>query len=763
VGRSFGGDRRLRGGDTNVRRATDRSRRTGPWLQAAYCVLPLAIGVPVLVGIGISLSDLFSVRSPQLGWAAAIASDGRAMALGHFLYANPAHSYTGEIYPPLFPLVLGPLYRMSWWDGWPVLVSIVSGLALAGIAGSLAAGPRARTVAARVGQLAAVLGIAGLSWWIVSANPASLLFDAKPDEFAWFLALSGLILVARDVTRRRLGAWPAILLLSASFWAKQDTIAAIAAALLVVTWLGLGHRCTVPRPTWIRFAAKLALLNAAIFVALWLLTDGWSWFFLITLPARETQTTIGLGPYTQELRDLVLVPFLLVVLAAVAALLPQRLRRARGENHLRPLMPRPTVADGAASDATVLARHAISFERVLVLLLVVFAIVAVPVGLAGRSRQGGGPNMYIGLIWALTFLFALSYRRARCTRTGTVALITILGLLTAAAYVGPLGTISVKCKAAGGLFCWYHGTAVPGVSSTAHFQEFSPAVLQYAAHNRVYVPTSSGLTAKPFGEVWPSEMNILDLLAAGQKPSYLIDALLSRHFDAVAPFNVYYSNFASASGRVEDNFLWKLDRVVAAGYAPAPGVPHGLLVRRRGPNLAARFRSCFGPFALSHSQWDTRTNGGLWCRTPGVPAIQLIETPQIYGVRDTDRSELRSLQPVQLTGQLRVEFDAPSVHVEVRVATGRGRLRVRIDSSSEPGTLATAVQLPSGVVRTGRIVATPTSSGRLSVQIVFGRGPIAPGQLGVQVSHVDDASVSIFAKSTGEPLFDFSRLTTVSP
>src|SRR5205807_8662961 len=99
----------------------------------AHRLVPLVIGAPVALGTIISLFHLLATPHPYLGWADAIASDGKAIALGKIIYGDPAEGYTGLLYAPLFPLILAPLYRLFWWDGWPLVAAIGSGMTLAGL------------------------------------------------------------------------------------------------------------------------------------------------------------------------------------------------------------------------------------------------------------------------------------------------------------------------------------------------------------------------------------------------------------------------------------------------------------------------------------------------------------------------------------------------------------------------------------------------------------------------------------------------------
>lgn len=760
------------------------SRSAGSALTWAYRLVPLGIGLPVLAGVVITLIHLLSTRFPDLGWSTIIASDAKAVALGHFLYHDPARSYTGLVYGPLFPVLLAPLYRVFWWDGWPLAVTIASALGLATMAGSLAAGPRPQSLGNRIGRLAIGVGIGGLGLWIASS--ALVLYDGRMDELAWLLALAGLCCSARVVAQRQFRAWPAIVLLSAAFWTKQTTVGAAIAVVLTFTWFAA--RRVLPWHAWRRFVAALVVTNMVIFIVLWLVTDGWVWFFLFDI-ARKQASDAALAPYVRNLRNLVLVPVVLVCIAAGASILSRRMGRVGVQDPVAGPEPRSEKSLASNSDAGAPVGGGLSFVRILILLLCVFLVCATPVALRANMAQGAAINQYVGIMWALTLLFALGYRAAAHTRAGAIVVVGLMCVVSTVPYIGSLTHAAAQ-----------HGIALPTTVPIADFRQVPliyapvdrpdprPLIRNYAAGHRVYVPLDGGWNAESFGEVWPSADNINDLLAAGKKPGYLMNALLSRHFDAVAPFDFRFDAPGSLSGRTEDHFLWKLNQVIAAGYRPVPGSLSGLWERIPGPNAAVELRTCFDPFDLAGARWVIRTGGGLWCQAPNTAVVQLKQTPVVEAVVQVKKtpvillkpipvSELRSRGPVRARGSLRLRVnptdpatvasstsyakqwrEANTLHVELRIDTAQGSISVLIGASAKPGVLAVTVKLPSGVVHRGQVLATPAANGSVSMDLVFGSNLLSASRVGVPISRSASGVVRIFATSKGKPAFDFSRL-----
>lgn len=484
-----------------------------------HALVPCLVAVPALAIIVSTLVDLVTTSHPHIGYSQAIASDAKAVALGHSLYGDPAEQYTGMLYAPLFPTVVAPLYRLVWWDGWPAVVSLLSAISLASLVGVVAGtgGDRARGE-----RWAGGIGVAAVAWWLVSRLAPNMLYDGRPDHFAWALALAGLVLLAREISRGGTRMWPIVLALSAALWAKQTTVGALVAVAVVLTvWAAHGM---VPWAMWRRFAIGAVLVNVAVGAALWAMTDGWVRYFLLELPSRHQSDTAWM-PYVTELAGLLLVPAALAGLVFV--LLPRESRRLTAS----------------------------TFTMLLAVLLVAFVVASVGPAWLGRRKQGGHENQYIGIMWASGFIVALAHREAaKCRRALTAD--TIGYLLVAL-------------------------VAVPALVDEARpVDQVAPQVVAYARDHTVYLPDQGVLGER---DVMPTQAAIADLLAAGASPGYLIDALQARRFDAVMPFVVGPDDieYVEAAGLGSRDDLVALNELIRRGYAAGEnGAPSPLLGRR---------------------------------------------------------------------------------------------------------------------------------------------------------------------------------------
>src|SRR5262245_61577699 len=75
-------------------------------LRGAHALVPLVIAIPALVAVVVTLVHILSTRYPDLGYTQTLANDGKALANGASLYADPGQRYTGMLYGPLLPVVL---------------------------------------------------------------------------------------------------------------------------------------------------------------------------------------------------------------------------------------------------------------------------------------------------------------------------------------------------------------------------------------------------------------------------------------------------------------------------------------------------------------------------------------------------------------------------------------------------------------------------------------------------------------------------------
>jgi hypothetical protein len=684
----------------------------------------LLFGVPVALGIVISVIRLLGTRYPDLGGATLVNSDAEQLYLGHTLYQNPAHGYTGTVYTPLFAGVTSVLYHIYLWNGWPLLLVIGAGVALATLAARIAylpAGPRGRVV-----RVLGAAGVGAIAYWCVSN--IGRIDDPTADHVAWAFALFGLVAVADfgpGPSRRRvvLGA----LLLCAGVWAKQTTIGVAALALVWVFVLAATSLLS-RKAAWL-FTAVLVGVNVALLLGLNLLTGGWEYYYNFQFAAREATTSLYTSYAIVGLWSCALA-LLFVALVWLADGAPAATRRPRSS-------ARSPVRALSDSLRTLLAADDPTGRRAL--LLGLYAVFGFVLGVYFLRKQGTSLNEFIGVVWALGLLGAAGWRVAqRDARTAAVAG-GCVALYFALLQLGPIREIVEKPPAVRLGFGRQSPTlTVPPLENAVQWPQSSSGLRSWAKDHTLYLPIYSDLNVPRGGPLYPNEFNILDKLAAGQQPMFLVRALLERRFDAVAPF-LFGENedeYASGYGKYEENYVWKLNQVIAAGYRAEPGLPippafrpsppyaygageggtAALLGRRIGPNSAAWMSHCFGPFAAGGASFRIHRGGGFWCSfQPG--RLRLVRAP-------TPVSEVVTTRPVHPAGTLTVSLEGrASAHVNlvlegghapwtasVAVPPGSSRdlaVSTWLGGALLGSTLVKAVDLPGGR-RAVRLSVTPT-------------------------------------------------------
>ncbi|MGA2454450.1 MAG: hypothetical protein ABSG93_13115 [Solirubrobacteraceae bacterium] len=606
---------------------------------------PLLFGVPVALGIGVSLIRLFAFRYPDLGWATTVNSDAEELYLGHTLYQNPAHGYTGQIYTPLFPAIVSLFDRIYLWNGWALVLVILASSSLVVLVARLAysrvgGAPRALYVVAAV-------GIGCIAYWCVASVKLPVLEEARADQLAWAFALFGLVAVA-DLgpapSRRRVLV--AVLLLSAALWTKQTTIAVVVPAAIWV--LALAVFLAVNRRAALLFVALLCGVNLVLLAVLNLLTHGWEFYFNFVVATRQSDESPYHANIIKGLQCTALAAGFVGatwIASVVRAVTRRRGRSLRSQGRSR----RHALAESVRR--VLVARDPTGRRALLIALYIVFGFA---LAMYFMRKQGTETNQLIGVVWGLGLFAAIGWRVAQ--RHIGVSAVTggCVGLLFVLVQLAPIQEVAARAE-----------VSIPAFEKAAQLQSVPAELLSYARDHTLYLPSYSDLNVPEGGPLYPNYYNFADLLAAGSQPLYLVRALLDRRFDAVAYFPLAGDLYASANGKWEQNYLWKLNEVIAARYEPEPGLPEGLLGRRPGPEQASWMRDCFGPFTAGGASFRIHLGGGFWCSfSPN--RLQLVRTPAPF-------SEVVTTQPAHLSGMLTVSLEGgPAAHVDLEVDGGSG-------------------------------------------------------------------------------------------
>jgi hypothetical protein len=577
-----------------IGRSVARLRRG---IELALWLAAVAFAGAIVAGIAGSLLNLVHAGHPNLGSDALVYDDALQIYATHTLYQDPADGYVALLYPPLYPMLLAGLLHLRVWSGWGVVMSSFSGLALAGMVAAVAY-RRVSVPQAKLLRIMEAAAIGFVGWWLVTTDPYPGTFENRPDALSWALALGGLLLVPRGLRglRGSRGALvAAVALLSAAFWTKQPTVAAaIAAGAWALLAVALG---VTTRRRAAGFLLALVVGNLVVLGLLNATSDGWASFYIFSLGKRHYW-----GEFTyREIFDRSWV--VLWLPSAAAALMLAAGAFARGRRD-RAVSRRAALA--ADADAQQLA------------LLLSFLIVALPMETYLQRMQGGHENHLVGQLWGLALLVGLGWRwagRRAATRIVAGSIVAGLGALG-------LGAGHAGVPVSAGM------NHVPLVVDVHRVVDVSPALVALSRQYTVYDQWFSELGMH--GRHVPTSFAACGLTAAGLAPTGLERDLATRRYDFVHKIYGFRQNDCSAFGLWEENYFWKLNALVDAGYEPSTTFP-GLSERRPGAAAAAaalRLLRCFSPLRAGGALFRIGHGGGFWCqRSPTDPRIVLWETP----------------------------------------------------------------------------------------------------------------------------------------
>ena len=266
-------------------------------------------------------------------------------------------------------------------------------------------------------------------------------------------------------------------------------------------------------------------------------------------------------------------------------------------------------------------------ELQLLAVMVLFIVIATSLETYFMHKQGAALEHVIGPQWGVAMLLAIGWRAA-----GAMALTRIgAGLIVVIA--ATCGVLWGQGRAFGDA-SWH----VPAIVDVQRYPEVSELALVPPKGVTVYHKSFGDLGRR--GDVVPPNYSVCDMAAAGLPATGFERELASRRWDIVYQIGAWDA-YCSGFGKWEENYFWKLNVLIAAGYEtpPSVSVPVSFVVKRTGTQPIAatrRLLHCFAPFRLAGVLFRIGHGGGFWCqRTRSTPRIALDVIP-------TQTSEIRT-------------------------------------------------------------------------------------------------------------------------
>jgi hypothetical protein len=677
------------------RRWRAASQRDSDAVAIGTALVPALLAIVPLTAVAVTVVRLVQLGHPLPGFiGGATNSDALQLYHGQGLYHDPATGYAGSIYSPGTAAVVSVLDRLVLWSGWVLLLGYTASIPVGALAGRLAyrggyGGWRRRS------ELAAAAGFGAFGWCFITALQNPSLYEGRVDHLAWLLAFAGLLLVPRAGSGSRRALIACVVLFTAAIWVKQSAVAAPIAALV---WLLTVTRSPARTRTALALGGALLAVNALLATVAVIWSHGWAYRWLIELGLRQP-VLFGRGHIVGEfLGDHAVLLACLAVLVFAAVM----------------LSPSPPSRWWERS----LPSH--------VSLLGIFIVVAAIVAYSARRKQGGEDNDYIPVTWALVLLAGAAFGAARAHLRGQVAGAAVIIAVVVASqwtwFAHGLDRRGIRLPTFHPTGTWLSGAA-----------NVTPATWPFARSRSFYDWTGTIWSHDDVDRGYPPMISFLNALSDGRSPRYLTNAFLDRRFAALSPFPDVFETgpierYASAQGRYEDGFIWKLNRVIASRYQRVAGVPPGVLVRRPGPEPARWMRRCFGPFQLGALSLSIRHGGGFWCAgAPGSDVLELVRTPA-----RTSEVVTTGDAPVSLTGTLRLALAAGRAQLVFSPRSG-GPVTVLVRRAAARRSLLVQVRTEAGLHQ-GIVTASLTAGGRRLLAIDLApSGPVVIGRSDVTV------------------------------
>jgi hypothetical protein len=670
----------------------------------------IAFGTAILAGGLQTFWDVVHRSHPDPGFGYWVYDDALQIYNGHWPWTDPAEGYAGLLYPPGFPALLAALMHLRLWSGWGTVVSILASFVLAAIVASIAYRAADReSYGSKILNVLEASAFGLVCWWLATCTPYPGL-DGRADTTAWSLALGGMLLAPRGLRDGGRALVASVVLLVAAFWTKQQTEAATIA---VAAWALLAVLTrSVPARRAIAFVAAVGVANLAIAGLLYVLTDGWSQYYIFEMARQQDWDTYIASVILRRAGEILMPPAIfaagLLVLGAIGWWRADRAGRSRA------MVRDPTVQQAV--------------------LLVLFLVIITPLAIYSQRKQGAGENHFIGPLWALGLLAGLGWRCAGANRTVArlaatwVLALAGVGIATGGPQLDPSGSFAID-----------QSNRLRDVITVSHVKDVPSDLLALARH-RTLLDWQHGDLGMRDGHT-PQSIAICDITAAGQVPAHLERDIAMRRYDLVRLYPNSLDPACSGNLKWEDWYFWKLNRLIAAGYAPNPRrYPDGILERRTGSQSRAEVRrlaGCFAPYRLGGVLFRLGDGGGLWCQGARTsPRISLDALPLSY-------SELLSDGTVTaIRGSLTITM--PNGAGQVDLAARRGAKRTAL-AGMDNAALGRRARL---IVSIGPL---PADERRAAAKRHDTVAEIA-------ASALQGARLSIFVTADSGAQFDFSRL-----
>jgi hypothetical protein len=469
---------------------------------------------PILLSYIRYLFRLLKNTNPGLGWAEAILSDSIRIASGIFPIGDPNTTAIGQLYGVAYPYLNAAFIKLFPWAGWTLLLNLISvciGVLVSSYF-SIRWALNNNFSQQRKVMIVLTMGsvFSGLSLIALNIPNTDLLFEGRADHFSWIVTILGVYLSLIKVENRN-NRIVSILLITLGFQSKYSVIPLIIA--LVITVALIMRSNPKSRKLFGSYIFVLGATNLILLLALEILSGGWYLRVTLFLPLQHSRIT----PVPIAVREL---GVLIAILFALFALF---------------------LYSSVNFEQKRFVQKNYDPNRVFLIFLGLSFFLLIPFMILSRIKQGGADNQYIGAIWVVIFFVSVlvpkmaEFSVERVFSLCLVSAITVTFLpltLNGSTTVGLRNVFRVMANTPSPM------SEMPNFDSQeskieSSLVEYSP----YAAARNFFQSNQN-----------PLLVNIVDQLAAGYKPIWLLDKMANKNFLVMQKLDVGADYYASAYG-----------------------------------------------------------------------------------------------------------------------------------------------------------------------------------------------------------------------
>jgi len=499
---------------------TSRNKRESDYLlkQSIFILssffISLIIFAPILLSYIRYLYRLVKNTNPGLGWAEAILSDSIRIASGIFPIGDPNTTAIGQLYGVAFPYLNAVLIKLFPWAGWTLFLNIISVCIGILVSSYFSIRWALNNRFSKQRKVITVLTMgsvfSGLSLIALNIPHTDLLFEGRADHFSWIVTILGVYLTLSGIENRK-SRFVSILMISLGFQSKYSVAPLVIA--LVITVALIMRSNPNKRKLFGSYMIALGATNLFLLLILEILSRGWYLKVTLFLPLQHSRIT----PVPLAIREL---GVLIAILFALFALF---------------------LYSSVNFEQKKFVQKNYETDHFLLIYLCLSFFLLIPFMILSRIKQGGADNQYIGAIWVVIFFVSVLVPKTAEFPVEKIFSLCLVSAITVTFLPLTLnGSSSLSLRNSFRIMA----NTPSAISEMPNFDSQIPKTEKSLVEYSPYAASRNFFQSNQN----PLLVNIVDQLAAGYKPIWLLEKMASKNFTIMQNFDVGADYYASAYG-----------------------------------------------------------------------------------------------------------------------------------------------------------------------------------------------------------------------